>query len=418
MSEYNKMCDLNNLYESWLKAKKGSIWKASVQKYELNLLSNLRNLQRDLINRTYEPAPFYEFILKKRGKNRWIKANTIRDRIVRHCLCDNILNPILDKYLIYDSGASRKGKGIDFTRKRLETHIHKFYREYGNNGYILLMDYSKFYDNINHEILINFIKTKIYDNDVIELVRKIINTFKIDVSYMTDEEYRNCYNIKFDIVKYEEEIDRKLRTGKKYMYKSIGIGDQISQTCSVFFLTQIDNYCKIIRSMKYYGRYMDDAYCISNDKELLKDLVNNLQKLSSSIGLELNMRKTRIVKLSTTFTFLKIRYQLTDSGKLIRKLSQENITRERRKLKSLRKFYDEGKISYKEIDEQFNSWIINYGKYLSWKTKENLNSLFLSLFSKEHNQLIKEKENKGKNYKRYRRYRKNYIINQIKNLSD
>ena len=132
MNYIEDICNLDKLYQAFLAAKKESYWKESVQKYELNILSNLYCLQQDLLNNKYSPAPFFEFKLQDRGKIRWIKANTIRDRIVRHALCDNVLNPLLEKSLIYDNGASIKGKGISFTRKRLETHLHRFFRKERN----------------------------------------------------------------------------------------------------------------------------------------------------------------------------------------------------------------------------------------------------------------------------------------------
>lgn len=44
------------------------------------------------------------------------------------------------------------------------------------------------------------------------------------------------------------------------MRKSVGIGSQISQISGVYYPTRIDNYCKIVKGMKYYGRYMDKLF--------------------------------------------------------------------------------------------------------------------------------------------------------------
>lgn len=59
----------------------------------------------------------------------------------------------MDKYLIYDNGASQVGKGMAFTRRRLSTHLSKYYQKYKTweNGYILQIDFSKFFDNIQHD---------------------------------------------------------------------------------------------------------------------------------------------------------------------------------------------------------------------------------------------------------------------------
>lgn len=415
MTYYEKICDMNVLYESFKKAKRESHWKDSVQHYELNLVRNLRQLQQELINKTYKPSPFYEFELNERGKTRWIKANTIRDRVVRHALCDYVLNPRLSKYIIYDSGASREGKGISFTRNRLDVHLHKFFRETGSNeGYILLMDYSKYYDNINHEKLINYFASKIDDKDVIDLIRKIVDMFKVDVSYMTPEEYNRCYDEKFDVIKYQQ-IDRSLLTGDKYMYKSIGIGDQISQTGGIFYLTQIDNYVKIVRGVKYYGRYMDDSYIISSDKKFLEDIAKDIDVKSKEIGLFLNHNKTHISKINRTFTFLKTRYLLTDTGKTIKKISGDNITRERRKLKTFRSKLSNGEMTYKEIEDQYRSWMGNYKKYLSNETYRNIENLYNELFEKEKESYYLEAEASLINRYNYDRYRRNIISKEVCN---
>lgn len=126
-------------------------------------------------------------------KTRHIKSMHISDRVVQRSVCDNVLVPELSKYLTYDNGASMEGKGIHFARKRLSTHLHKFYRKHKSNaGYVLLIDFSKFFDNIVHDGLIKEMRKKIGDKETMSFVEKLIDTFRVDVSYMTDEEYANC----------------------------------------------------------------------------------------------------------------------------------------------------------------------------------------------------------------------------------
>ena len=185
--------DADSYIESFEKCKKESIWKASVQKYEMNLLRNINRQIKSLKNNTYKPLPFNEFTLTERGKTRQIKAVSIEDRVIMKILCENILTPQITKYLIHDNGASLKGKGLHFTRNRFETHVHKYYRKHGSNeGYILFMDFSKFFDNIQHKKLIDQYETKIEDKELINFIKLVIDSFKVDVSYMNDEEYNNC----------------------------------------------------------------------------------------------------------------------------------------------------------------------------------------------------------------------------------
>ena len=75
--------DANNLYNAFQLAKKGSIWKESVQRCEANILRVIYNLRETLRNGTYKQKPFYEFVLNERGRIRPIRSQDIVDRIVQ-----------------------------------------------------------------------------------------------------------------------------------------------------------------------------------------------------------------------------------------------------------------------------------------------------------------------------------------------
>ena len=147
--------DGNALYDAYKRAKQGSDWKPQVQKFEMTYLLELAAMQKQLENMEYKFRPSTEFVLNERGKTRVIRGEQIEDRIVKHALCDEVLNPAVRNFLIYDNGASLVGKGIAFTRNRLLTHLRRYYAKHGSNdGYILLIDFSKYYDNIRHDVLL------------------------------------------------------------------------------------------------------------------------------------------------------------------------------------------------------------------------------------------------------------------------
>lgn len=380
MKDMESVYDANALLDAFRQAKKGTAWKESVQRYEMNLLRNINHTQKELANGTYEQKDFYEFSLSERGKTRHIKSMHISDRVVQRSVCDNVLIPELQRYLIYDNGASMEGKGIHFARKRLSTHLHRYYRKHkSNEGYILLIDFSKFFDNINHEPLIEAMRNKIGDTETMSFVEKLIDTFKIDVSYMTDEEYKESLNTLYNALEYAK-IDKEELTGQKFMKKSVGIGSQISQISGVFYPTRIDNYCKIVKGMKYYGRYMDDIYIIHEDKEYLKQLLKEIEQICDELGLFVNAKKTQIIKLSKGFTFLKIKYSLTDTGKVVQRVSRDSVTRMRRKLKKLRIKLDQGEIGFEDVRCAYNSWRGSVAHYDSYTTLKNMDKLFDELF--------------------------------------
>ena len=382
MKDMESVYDANSLLDAFKKSKKGTAWKESVQRYEMNLLRNINQTQKELKDGTYEQKDFYVFKLQERGKTRHIKSMHISDRVVQRSVCDNVLVPELSKYLIYDNGASMEGKGIHFARKRMATHLHKFYRKHkSNEGYVLQIDFSKFFDNIVHDGLIKEMRKKIGDKETMSFIEKLIDTFRVDVSYMTDEEYANSINTLYDALQHAQ-IDKALLTGEKYMRKSVGIGSQISQISGVYYPTRIDNYCKIVRGMKYYGRYMDDIYIIHEDKEFLKGLLNDIRGICDELGLFINPKKTQIVKLSHGFTFLKIKYSLTETGKVRQRISKDSVLREKRKLKKLRGLLEEGKVSFADVRSSYASWKGGVEHYDSHTILQDMDKFFDELFIK------------------------------------
>ena len=339
MTLLEQVADVNSLHRASLKARVGCDWKHSVQAFDLNNLYEIQKLHNELINRTYQPMKYFEFTLHERGKIREIKACNIRDRVVQKSLCDEILNPTLKKYLIYDNGASLEGKGIDFSRKRLEVHVNKYFKKYKTNkGYVLQIDFSKFFDSIPHGQLIEMVEDKLADDSLNWLIERIIASFGGD--------------------------------------RGLGIGSQISQICGLFYPTRIDTYCKVVKGLKYYGRYMDDIYIIHPDKKFLGQLLNEIEEIATELGLTINRKKTAIVKLDKQFLFLKTKYTLLEDGSIIKKMHRDSITRERRKLKK----YYESRLPYEVINNAYHSWRGNAYKYDSKKSIEALDRVFDKYF--------------------------------------
>lgn len=366
--------DENVLYESFIRAKQGSDWKPQVQKFEMNYLLELAAMQKELESGDYIFLPNTEFTIHERGKKRVITGEQIRDRVSKHALCDEILTPSVQKYLIYDNGASQVGKGVDFARKRLLKHLRRYYMQHqSNEGYILLIDFSKYYDNIRHDVLMKQFEKYIHDENVLNFLRKVIDRSKVDVSYMTEEEYDGCMDDLFNSLEYGE-IDKNLLTGERYMYKHLNIGDQVAQVAGIIYPIPIDNYVKIVRGVKFYGRYMDDSYAIHESREFLEDLLQGIISIGNELGITVNTRKTRICKLSSMWRYLQVQYSLTETGRVIQKINPKRLTAMRRKMKKLVHILPE-----KEFDDWFESWMKNYYKIMSKQQRENMNTLYKEL---------------------------------------
>ena len=188
--------------------------------------------------------------------------------------------------------------------------------------------------------------------------------------------------------------------------KSLGLGSQVSQMTAVFYPNQIDHFIKEQLKIKGYGRYMDDFYLIHESREYLQECLEQIRRMYADIGIELNKKKTRIAKLSNEFKFLKAKTHLTETGRVVMRPDHDTITRERRKLKALRRKLDAGEIVFADVQQAYNSWQGHIKHFDSYRTRRNMDRLFHELFSEE---IRKERSgNNGRKHKNYRGEFKQY----------
>lgn len=399
VSEFHPLADANNLYDAYDKARKGSHWKGQVQKFRWNKLTEIGRLQAEMDSfvkekpDAYKLSPYSLFTVNERGKIRAITALSIRDRVVKHVLNDVFLLPNIRPHLIYDNGASLQGRGVSFTRKRLVAHLESYFREHGtNDGYIMTLDFSGYYDNIDHEKAMDMICRYIDDDAARRLVWQAYDSYKVDVSYMSDEDYGSLQNGKFNTVAYRQDGHTASDlVGEKFLHKSLSVGDQTSQITAIAFPTPIDTLVKIVNGCRYYGRYMDDFYVIADTVEELQDLQRQIYDKADELKLIINKKKTHIVKLKNTFTFLQFKYYLRENGHVVVRINPKTVTRMRRKMKRLARLTNNGDVRLDKIESLFMSWIANYRQYMSKKQVGNIVSLYQNLYGKGLDQWMKSK---------------------------
>ncbi len=384
----NVFLDANMIYDAGTKAMSGSKFKYATQLFETNHLLYTAMLQKSLREGTYEPSEGNKFLIRERGKQRYITSNTMADKTINHLICDEILTPYFHKYLIYDNSASQVGKGVAFHRKRFEAHLHRYFMRYGtNDGYILFIDFSGYYANILQnkclEVLEHFLtrsKINSVERDfTLSLMKKIFKTFRVDVSRFSDEEIKRMYYGKIDAM-LNHNVDKSLLTGKKFLEKGVDIGNQTSQNIGIIYPYKLDNYAKIVCGFHEYGRYTDDCHAIARTQRELLNLLSGFEVIAKEYGIIINKHKTRIVKLSGFYRYLQNGYSLTDTGQVMCKISPKSITRERKKLKAYKRLLERGIITYDEIENIFKSWLGANYKRMSHRQIYNISSLYYSLF--------------------------------------
>ncbi|MCR5791022.1 MAG: reverse transcriptase [Lachnospiraceae bacterium] len=284
--------------------------KQEVIDFELDLSRNLWEIIHQMEDKTYRVGGYHRFMIYD-PKERKIEALSFRDRVVQHCLCDNILKPYFENRLIYDNAACREGKGTDFARDRLTGFLREHYKKYGTKGYILKYDIRHYFDSIDHEILKGMLRS-IPDRNVLGLLFHIIRS-------------------------YEGTIDPV--TGEK---KGLPLGNQTSQWFALYYLDPMDRLVK----------------------ERMRDKAKELH-------LEFN-QKTQIVPISEGVDFLGFRFYLTDTGKVIRRLRTSNKSRWKRRLKKYKEEYRVGNKSLEEITRSVASYRGHLAHGHTWKLRKKV----------------------------------------------
>lgn len=325
MSEFEKIYSFDNLYAAHKIARRSKRDVKEVIDFEIELGKNLALLSEEIKNGSYNISGYYSFWVYD-PKAREIHALHYKDRVVQHCICDEVLAPMLDKRLIYDNAACRINKGTHFAIKRLSSFMASFYKKHGTHGYFLKCDIKKFFDNIDHSVIKQKLSKVCEDQDVLALLYKIIDSYE------------------------------------KTNGKGLPLGNQTSQWFAIYYLDGFDRLIKEKLQIKYYTRYMDDCILIHEDKEYLRSCLKTMKcYLEKELGLTLN-EKTKIFPMKNGVNYLGWHFYITENGKIVRKVKQSTKYKYKRKLKYLQNAYVSGDISYAEIKQIISS----YNSHLSF----------------------------------------------------
>lgn len=295
---YEEVFTFENLYKAHLASRRCKRHKKEVIAFETHVGESLSKLHRKLMRRFYKISSYDHFVIHE-PKERNIQSLSYEDRVVQHCLVDNYLMPLLERMIIYDNGACRKDKGVDFSRDRVKSFLVKHIKSYGLDGYVLQFDIHAYFQSIDHEILKEKLSRIVEDKDILNLLHMIVDSY--------------------------------LEGGKEV---GLPMGNQTSQCFALLYLDSLDRMIKERHRIKFYSRYMDDGILISSDKEELRKILHDIRKECESLRIELNPKKTKITKLKHGFRFLGFKYRFTDTGKILMTFPKD---KKRRMVRFLRK---------------------------------------------------------------------------------
>ena len=265
---WKQFCTFVNLESAYHKAAKGKLWHPNVIAFEEKWRYNLCTLLRNLKEHEYTPNPLKKFILRD-PKTRVISVSDFRDRIIHHAII-NTLQPIYEPLFIHDSYASRKGKGTLKALQRFDAFKRKVSKNNTRNCYVLKADIKHYFDTVDHEILINIIRKKIRDKNIVELIQKILDNHQ-----------------------------------SKESKKGMPLGNWTSQFFANIYLNELDQFIKKEINVKCYIRYVDDFVILHHSKQKLENYKSTIQQfLQKNLRLEMHLNKCKIIPLNQGVNFL------------------------------------------------------------------------------------------------------------------
>lgn len=278
---WNILCSFDNLRDAYFKAREHKSSSPEVQEFHKHWQYNLCILMKELKTKTYQPKPLRQFVLRD-PKTRLISVSDFRDRVVHHALV-NILQPIFEPRFIYDSYASRKGKGtlaalkrFDIFKRKVSFNGRLLPNARNNNdiiGFVLKADIKHYFKTVDHNVLISIMKRKIPDENIIWLIKIILEHYDSGISG-----------------------------------KGMPLGNWTSQFFANVYLNELDQFVKHTLKAEFYIRYVDDFVIIHISQAALEGYERQIGAfIRNSLKLELHPDKCRIIPLRQGIPFLGFR---------------------------------------------------------------------------------------------------------------
>lgn len=212
-----------------------------------------------------------------------------------------------------------------------------------------------YFDSIPHELLNKFYATKFEDERLLNLIYHIHNSIPGGVG--------------------------------------VPLGNQLSQLDALLALSPLDHLIKEKLYIKGYGRYMDDFYLISESKEHLQYCRSFVQNWVEERGMKLNEKKTKLVPLTQGIDWLGFRFYMTETGKVVQKLSKKSIKHHKHKMKKMRKLLAEGKVTLQACVDAHNGWKAHAQRGNTYYLIRKMDKMFYELFKNEIEKTKKEENN-------------------------
>lgn len=348
---------LRELCRATKQCKKGVLWKDSVANHYLRSLTRNQKLAEEVKSGRYRLSPYTVFTIHE-PKKREIRATKMRDRVLQRSMTNNGVRHDLTRSFIYDNGACVKNRGKDFTVCRTQCSLERYYRKHGDcQGYAAHLDVKSYFPSTPHSEIKRLLAERVQDKDFLPLLYEIVDSY---------EDRRPAEEIAAD----------------EHGERGIGLGSELSQLVQLALLNHIDHRIKEVYKPDIYIRYMDDFLIVCREREQLLEIVAYIEDELKALGHRVT-NKEGIYPIRRGITFLKLRFLLTGTGKVIVKVSDRTFSRERKQLRNLKRLLDRDERTIEDVRRHYQSWISMVKPYDSGAALRKMDEFYAELFGEK-----------------------------------
>lgn len=265
--KYQEIISLENLLVAWEEFAKEKKKRADVRIFARALLHNVLSLHQDLTNFSYRHSRYEAFKVND-PKPRNIHKAIVCDRLLHRAIY-RILYPIFDQTFIHDSYSCRDDKGTHRAFRQLINFSYRVSKNYTRPCLAIKMDIRKFFDSIDHKILLELLQKRINDPKLLDLLKQIIQSFEFSPG------------------------------------KGMPLGNLTSQLFANVYMDPLDKFVKHQLRAKYYLRYADDFMLLSTNADQLMGYFIEINRfLKTELKLHIHPNKVHLRKLSQGIDFV------------------------------------------------------------------------------------------------------------------
>jgi retron-type reverse transcriptase len=312
--------EIHSAYLDCRRRKRGT---SNALRFEMNLATNLLELEEALNERSYQPLRSACFVTV-RPKPREIFAADFRDRVVHHLLVREI-EPYWERVFIYDSWACRKGKGTHGAVDRLERFVRSATRGGRRRAWFLQIDVANFFMSIDRQRLFEMLDHGLRRQYGVP--EGLLPLFSRDY-----QRYLRFRQVAEGVVFHDPTANFNRRSPREAWQRiperkslfgcapgqGLPIGNLTSQFFANVYLNPLDQFVKHALKARHYVRYVDDAVLIHEDPEVLRGWQREIETfLRDRLGLSLNPRAMKLKPVSCGIDFLG--YVVHPTHRLVRR---------------------------------------------------------------------------------------------------